>query len=476
MINFKSKTNEELKKEFINHDTAFLNSVLSYGIYTARKWTLDWQDEPVGSDDQSLMLQTLIKSQIENPDDITLRKAYELYLTDFNRKTFTAVNLDMPAFADYHSEKYGYDTRFKTRTGYYETLDNLGSAGIFTSIRNDGKKILHLTFRGTDTNARPFKDFVTGAYLDMSAYYDAFKPLEKAVLNYAKNPDNNIAEIQVSGHSLGGACVQEFFKSKDVNDSKMECKGYTYGAPGSVKRFWYIMLPALYHTVKHRKFLQLGKSVMDFAITDNHKPDPRVTQYKHDGDLIPKSGSLGYKSNGKKILLWDRAGNDYQNEFLLGNNKSSEDLKNLQAKKDSNFFAKVLFATHFFVIKNPPQVLKKAFSFQYHDMLRYIINLHHHMNNQMKKYPQANLTTVTPVANQFNDYQKRFEKIITNRYDLRDEEVNEKLDTKLQQINQAVPNAQKVMNTIRKVRLLSEVSEDLGGQAINIEYVKKQPV
>lgn len=475
MIKFKSKSNEELQQEFINHDTAFLNSVLSYGIYTARKWTLDWQDEPVNREEQSLMLQTLIKSQIDNPDDITLRKAYELYLTDFNRKTFTAVDLNMPAFSDYESQKYGYKTQFKTRTGYYETLDNLGSAGVFTSKRSDGKKILHLTFRGTDTNARPFKDFVTGAYLDMSAYYDAFKPLEKAVLAYVKNSDNNIAEIQVSGHSLGGACVQEFFKSKQVNDSKMECKGYTYGAPGSVKRFWYIMLPALYHTVKHRKFLQLGKSLMEFAITDNHKPDPRVTQYKHDGDLIPKSGSLGYKSNGQKILLWDRAGNDYQNEFLLGNKQSSEDLKNLDAKKDSNIFAKALFATHFFVIKNPPQVLKKAFSFQYHDMLRYIINLHHHMNVKMDKYPQANLNEVTPVTNQFNDYQKRFEKIITNRYDLREDEIDKMIDPKLQHINKAVPQAQKVMDTIRKVRLLSEISEDLGGQAITMEF-KKQPM
>ena len=465
----------------LQHEEAFLNSLLSYGIYSGRMWTLD-MDLKSPFHTQESKIDMLVREAItrdNNLDSISLRQIYEAYLYEFNKEHFTAIDLDMPAYEEYKSQHYGYSTSFKTRTGYYETLDMLGAAGIFRTEKPDGTFKLHLAFRGTDTNVRPFIDYVKGAYLDMSAYYDAFKPLEKAFLTYAQDPANNISEVHISGHSLGGACVQEFFKSDAVQKSGLNMKGFTYGAPGATKKSWYNILPATYHMVKHKKFMQLGiaalesvaQVVLDMSPVKLKSYEAPITHYKHAGDLIPRAGSMSYKTRGENIHLNDKASSQYSDEFVLSGGKAEKELALLRAQEHiekTGFFSELVTKASFYFLKNPPLVLSKAVSFQYHDMLRYITNLDYHMDNLLVKNPEL-LDSLSHFKS-FNVYKEKFDKLSRGRFDLSLEETVAQLPNNLATIQNKVKSANQVLATVMAFRMASEASRDLGGQEIAVDY------
>jgi hypothetical protein len=185
-------TSSQIKKELKQHDDAFLNSLLAYGVYTSRQWTLQGHNSA-----NSNPVLTALQNSNNTVLSLTTKKMYELYTSFFMTEKFEPVLLSVQSEGIYESEKYGYITPYHSSLGDYEALNNLARAGIFRSKKPDGTYILHLSFRGTDTDARTFKEFVTDAYLDMSAYYDAFKPLEKAVVEFLNNPENNVSELHV---------------------------------------------------------------------------------------------------------------------------------------------------------------------------------------------------------------------------------------------------------------------------------------
>lgn len=380
-------------EEIVTHDQAFLNSLLSYGVYSSREWTLEKHEG------NNPVLEALKKANT-SPTDVTQKKAYELCASFFINDKFQPVDLAMNSQGNYHSERYGFSTEFNTRTGEYKALNNLAKAGIFTSKNPDNTHTLHLSFRGTDTDARTFKEFVTDAYLDMSAYYDSFKPLEKAILSYVGNPDNKISQIHISGHSLGGAMVPEFFKSPEVKKCAIPMKGFTYGAPGNSKKSFYDIFPSLYHAINNGKFLALGKSILkSFSPVNTKILDSRITQYNHSGDLIPRVAKAVYETEGVNITLEDVANKTSHDSFLLTGKASLA----LNHKYYTNLFSKALDYTRFYLIEKPTDYLQKAFSCQFHDMLRYTINIEH------KALKMANGLSYTSHINEFNNYKKVYE-------------------------------------------------------------------
>lgn len=391
-------------------DKAFLNSMLSYGVYTGRQWTLEKFDNKVQQEE--FITKFLVDSQLNDVTKLNMRKAYEVFLAMFNRETFEPVDIGLPNYSKVQSETYGYKYDFHYKSGDYEALDNLARAGVYRSQNADGTYTLHLAFRGTDPNARPMKDFFSKAYLDMGAYYDSFKPLEKAVLEYAKDPKNNISTLHVSGHSLGGAMVQEFFNSPAVKNCDLKLEGFTYGAPGSRKNFFYMLFPSMYHAIKHQKFTLLAKGAFQFLWTDNHTVDSRITQYKHVGDLIPKVGKVLYKFSGKNIWLKDQASRDFKAQDVLDGQEfvpvyySSADRQADNMKK----MKKMIEGHRLSWLDKSQNFVKRMFNFDFHDMLRYTFNLEHKSKEILKENAEVLVQSpgLMPNLTRFSNFRRSF--------------------------------------------------------------------
>lgn len=425
-------------------DMAFFNSVLAYGIYTDREWMLGLNE--FGQSSQSKSFDDIVSEAAfelyqsdASPKEI-IKKNYEFYLSAYIRDNFQKFSLQENETLDFCSRKYGYKTQCQFQESDYFALNNLARAGYFLSQNDDGTQNLHLVFRGTDNKVRDFMEFVGKAYLDMSAYYDAFKPLEKKILEFAKNPDNKIKTVHVSGHSLGGAMVQEFFNSPDVQESGLDLVGFTYGAPGTDKKPIHSVVTETFHTfkkvMKTGKFLAfkdlalhtllpafnkllpgslaignvvsigtIGFNFSDTIITDlNEKPksmDSRIFQYEHSGDLIPKIGAAAYNETGEEIYLKDVASKNAKETFML---------TGIKEKKQKHSFFSFMSSSFNLLVKKPIRFIKNMFQFEYHDMMRYVVNLEHKIITDHKKEN-------SPYYNDFLDYKKRFIRNTSNKTD-----------------------------------------------------------
>lgn len=422
-------------------DMAFFNSVLSYGIYTNREWMLGLNE--FGNNKEARSFDEIVTEAAfelyksdSHPKEL-MKRNYELYISAYIKNNFQKVSLQENNTIDFISEKYGYQTQCQFQESDYFSLNNLARAGYFLSQNNDGTKNLHLVFRGTDNKARDFMEFVGKAYLDMSAYYDAFKPLEEKILAFAKNPDNKIKTVHVSGHSLGGAMVQEFFNSKKVQQSGLNLVGFTYGAPGTDKKPCHIVITETFHGLKRafktKKFSSfcelagntisplfnniipntlyfanvLSVSTIGFNFADaipslnipNKKVDSRIYQYEHTGDLIPKIGAAAYNDSGEAIYLKDVASKNAKDTFMLTGR---------QEEKNKHKFFAFMSQTFNWLIKKPVGFVKSMFQFEYHDMMRYVINIEHKIVTQHNKED-------TPYYNEFLDYKQRFTKHTANK-------------------------------------------------------------
>lgn len=426
MINY-----EQVKKEATHLNTAFVEAFVSYAAYDKRRWMMEKVHTTTIENSSNPVLQVL-KQAHTSAEELTTRKVFELYASLFNKNKFESVMLDLPSTGNYKSKKYGYETAFESNNGDYQALNNLARAIIVRSKNPDDTYTLHLSFRGTDTDARTFKNFVTDAYLDMSAYYEAFKPLEESLLSYVQDKGNKISKINISGHSLGGSMVSEFLKSKEVQNCNIPMEGFTYGAPGNVKKPFYGILPAIYHTLKHGKFLQLGKAILDLGIYFKSKPDERITHYSHTGDLIPRVAALVYEKEGNLITLEDIASDNKQESFILsGKSPASFASTNFMPRKskfksqDSNLETPSIDDAKMHYKKigtwgKTKEFFHKAVTFQFHDMLRYVINIDNQaqklvnkINNQEDITLKAVLRDSIPDILDFNEYRQKFEKVTT---------------------------------------------------------------
>lgn len=462
-------------------DMAFFNSILSYGIYTDREWMLglnEFGQNEAKSFDEAITEAAFALAENDTAPKELMRRNYELYISSYIKNNFTKFSLHNNEEINFSSSKYGYQTKCQFQESDYFALNNLARAGYFLSKNEDGTQNLHLVFRGTDNKARNFMEFVNKAYLDMSAYYDSFKILEDKILEFAKNPENNIKTVHVSGHSLGGAMVQEFFNSPNVKNSGLDLIGFTYGAPGTDKKTIHGVMTETFHTIK--KVLKTGKfsaftelgiytiapalnklipntisltnlitvNTFGFCLTDllaiapplpKKTTDNRIFQYEHSGDLIPKLGAAAYNEKGEEIYLKDVASHNAKETFMLTGRQES---------KPKHKFFSIISENFNSLVQKPIQYLKNMFKFEYHDMMRYVVNLEHKIGVEHNKEN-------TPYYNEFMDYKVRFTKQTANQ----DEDL----------IFKSMNSKRELSNT--NTRLLV-IPKELNDQMRNYNYVK----
>jgi hypothetical protein len=349
-------------------DEALLNSVLSYAVYERNGWMLDNINSEISE------IRPIVQEAIKDKE-----KMYNLKVWHFLKKTFDKIPdeaFDLPSESSVMND-YGFETKFSFKNGEYSAANGLAHATVLKSPHPTGEgHILHLAFRGTEFSR--LLEYIKGPYLDMSAYYENFKPLEKALKAYANDPENNIIEIHVSGHSLGGAMVQEFLANNEVkfpyepiyeNDEyrysssfQAPIKGFTFGSPGSRKTKLHNFVTIAYHLLGRGVFVP-----MDFEID---KPDPRMTQFYHGNDPVPIVGLLGYTKGGNNFRLPDVA---------------YEEAK--QANLENKGFLEKVPAFGRMVTFFKETILNK-FNTKFHDSARYIMNLRNQIEQFYVEYPK----------------------------------------------------------------------------------------
>ena len=104
--------------------------------------------------------------------------------------------------------------------------DDSQADAIVLSAIIDGKKTLAIAFRGTDQ----IIDITD--YADFDDHYSKFAPLINAINKYITA--NDIEQVLVSGHSLGGSMAQEFIDTHQPSDYRHTIfRGLTIGSPGT---------------------------------------------------------------------------------------------------------------------------------------------------------------------------------------------------------------------------------------------------
>ncbi|MCJ8051663.1 hypothetical protein GB928_004260 [Shinella curvata] len=96
----------------------------------------------------------------------------------------------------------------------------------------DGKRTLSVAFKGSDD----LKDWSADLTFDMKAlksYYTRFEPLATAIKDFLHEARNGIAQVIVTGHSLGGAMTQYFVSDLVESNAPQKIWGYTYGSIGA---------------------------------------------------------------------------------------------------------------------------------------------------------------------------------------------------------------------------------------------------
>ncbi|ANY85512.1 hypothetical protein BB934_45675 (plasmid) [Microvirga ossetica] len=103
-----------------------------------------------------------------------------------------------------------------------------GAAALVLIGMVEGKRTLAISFRGTDDLSSDIWD-----YLPFYNHYDAFAPLILALKAYTSNPANDVQQVLITGHSLGGAMVQHLMFEGLTGVSADNTRGFTWGSPGA---------------------------------------------------------------------------------------------------------------------------------------------------------------------------------------------------------------------------------------------------
>ena len=158
---------------------------------------------------------------VGNRDALFVYDRYDTYLSGFGFETLTSEALGFePASISASETSDGLDHNYTYAGGLYrnnyvsdgETETAFSGAGAIalTNLKtNDTGNTLYLTFRGTDADG-PFADGEAGTANGQERYYGQLRALIDQIYAYASNPANDVTEIVVSGHSLGGTVADLF--------------------------------------------------------------------------------------------------------------------------------------------------------------------------------------------------------------------------------------------------------------------------
>ena len=119
------------------------------------------------------------------------------------------------------ADDLGLPDRFFDAKGFYENR----SADGYAAIKGD---TFALVFRGSDN----FGDLLSSAF-DQQDYYDNLRPLIDASFDYIA--DNDIATVEMTGQSLGGAMVMRTAAKNDLGDvaDGVSWQLMAFGSPGT---------------------------------------------------------------------------------------------------------------------------------------------------------------------------------------------------------------------------------------------------
>jgi len=156
-----------------------------------------------------------------NREALFVYDKYDTYLSGFGYRTLTSADLGFAAESISASETSdGLDHNFTYAGGLFrnnyvseggtETAYTAAGAVAMTTLKaNDSGNTLYLTFRGTDVDG-PLADGEAGTAVGLERYYGQLRELIDQIYDYVSNPENDVTEIVVSGHSLGGAIADVF--------------------------------------------------------------------------------------------------------------------------------------------------------------------------------------------------------------------------------------------------------------------------
>lgn len=236
---------QEISDRANKQNDAFKNSILSKVVYTDYDKSIEFINEQK------------MKGITPTADDIiasgTLNKGntpMDVASLAFYAKTFTPVNL-MPEgqFTVKNTSPISENSNFAAKdemnmsykNGVYRADYNIAMAMTVMSVGNDGKPELNVAFRGTDDQSKNqmveadgsivkkdngLDSYVKSVYPDMEGHNRvAFSPLIKAInrsvmtldaqnhKGYSLGNYNDKLSIVGTGHSLGGAMLEEWTKS-----------------------------------------------------------------------------------------------------------------------------------------------------------------------------------------------------------------------------------------------------------------------
>lgn len=158
---------------------------------------------------------------VGNREALFVYDAYDDYLAKSGFTTLSSADLGFAADdISASDESDGYDRNFTYSGGLFrnnyigsgddaEAFTGAGAVALVTTKANETGETLYLTFRGTDADG-PLVDGEAGTGAGQARYYQQLQALVDQIYDYVSNPDNDITEVVVSGHSLGGTVADLF--------------------------------------------------------------------------------------------------------------------------------------------------------------------------------------------------------------------------------------------------------------------------
>lgn len=195
----------------------------------------------------------------ENPDNsgeiYYLSDQYVIKYSEGVFKVSPNTNVELLLFAANAYTKHtakGYTSHYqhmsKEILEEIQKMEPRFSFGLFISVDNlqtvngtEKEKTFHIAFRGTDpdikefsktdTNKNEFLKYFLDDYPNMSHHYEVIKPFVEQAIKFSNSC--RIHNIEVTGHSLGGAMVDLFLEKNKHNPDLdgVKHKGYAFGNP-----------------------------------------------------------------------------------------------------------------------------------------------------------------------------------------------------------------------------------------------------
>ena len=231
--------------------------------------------------------------------------------------------------------------------------EDIGSSFSALLREEKGETVLHIGFRGTDTNAKDMIDYVKKDYLNMERQFNEIEPIIKEIIEITKSQysKDKPFRVKLSGHSLGAAMVEKFLE-KNKNTDDYIYSGVAIASPGALNKAQGLVntldkisiktdehfpsliasgiklinnglvgtanvaigltsgairasksvLNVIGEKTKTKNFTNLGIKAIEF-IFPYKEADERLINVNHKNDLVPQLGSLANRVQKDEIQL-----------------------------------------------------------------------------------------------------------------------------------------------------------------------------